>query len=364
MMKNVLNEEIIRINNIIHGNKLLSESPIASNIIRKTIIQSIKSAIDDVVSKAIKNEFLSSGKTLIVQEILNNTSEVAFKQMTNGYGDFFKDIVSKSIKSLKDQGIGNVDENTIKAQILQELRDETSSNEIKKSVKPTIDAAKTKLDDFVEVRQFKVQPKTKPKVGPKVEPKKKFSDWLKAGKSEFDFKPNTKPSDLGIVPTSEMKAELQVLENSLNEQSKKTLLDYFKKGGKATSDGIKKLIKIGFLNKYGKLSKAKLWIWGTLLTVGSLYYIGKWSNDNPETQEDDNLIDDGGGDNNTTTTDDGKPTDGKPTDGKPTDGKPTDGKPTDGKPTDWKPTGNTTYDTEYDIPGYSAVDLDWDKLKM
>ena len=367
MIKNVLTEEITRINNIIHGNKLLSESAIAPNIIRKTIIQSIKSVIDEVVSTAIKNEYLSNGKTLMVQSILNNTSDAAFKQITVGVGDVFKDIVNKSIKTLKDQGIANVDENTIKAQILQELKDEASSNEIKKSVKSTIDAAKTKLDDSVEVRQFKVQPKTKPKVEPKVEPKvspkKKFSDWVKAGKSEF--KPNSKPSDLGIVPTSEMKAELQVLNNSLNEQSKKTLLEYFKKGGKATYDGIKKLIKIGFLNSKGKVSRTKVWVWAGVLGVGSLYAIGKWTEDNPETIEDDNLIPDDGGDNNSTTNDDGKPTDGKPTDGKPTDGKPTDGKPTDGKPTDGRPIGGgNTYDTEYDIPGYNAVDLDWNKLKM
>ena len=357
MIKNVLNEEITRINNIIHGNKLLSESAIAPNIIRKTIIQSIKSVIDEVVSKAIKNEYLSNGKTLIVQSILNNTSDAAFKQITVGVGDVFKDIVNKSIKTLKDQGFANVDENTIKAQILQELKDEASSNEIKKSVKSTIDTAKTKLDDSVEVRQFKVQPKTKPKVEPKVEPTKKFSDWLKGGKSEFEFKPNTKPSDLGIVPTSEMKAELQVLENSLNEQSKKTLLDYFKKGGKATADGIKKLIKIGFLDKNGKASKRKLWIWGSLLVVGGLYAIGKWVEDNPETQEDDNLIDDGGSDDNKTTSDDNKTT---TDDNKPTINKPTDGKPTGGGTTG----GGNTYDTEYDMPGYNAVDLDWNKLKM
>ena len=352
MIKNVLTEEITRINNIIHGDKLLTESPIASNVIRDAITKSIKSVIDDVISKTIQNEVLSVGKRELVQVIKTGSIDSIYNTIKKPNSEVLNDIVNKSIKSLRSQGFNNIDENTIRAQISKELREESSSNEIKKTLKSNINTAKTQLDNI----------KTKVEVEPKVEPTKKFSDWIKGGKSKFEFKPNTKPSDLGIVPTSEMKAELQVLENSLNEQSKKTLLDYFKKGGKATADGIKKLIKIGFLDKNGKASKRKLWIWGSLLVVGGLYAIGKWVEDNPETQEDDNLIDDGGSDDNKTTSDDNKTTtdDNKLTINKPTDGKPTGGGTTGGGTTG----GGNTYDTEYDMPGYNAVDLDWNKLKM
>ena len=362
MIKNVLTEEITRINNIIHGNKLLTESIIESSLIKNIIKKSIKTVIDEVVYKSLKNETLSGGKDNLIFLIKMRGSDAVYNELTIGTSEISKEVLRKSINTLKEAGYDHIDDNTIRAQISNELNTESSRNEIKASVKKEIDAAKSKLENIK-----KPIDNTKPKVEPKVEPTKKFSDWIKGGKSKFEFKPNTKPSDLGIVPTSEMKAELQVLENSLNEQSKKTLLDYFKKGGKATADGIKKLIKIGFLDKNGKASKRKLWIWGSLLVVGGLYAIGKWVEDNPETQEDDNLIDDGGSDDNKTTSDDNKTTtdDNKLTINKPTDGKPTGGGTTGGGTTGGGTTGGgNTYDTEYDMPGYNAVDLDWNKLKM
>ena len=354
MIKNVLTEEITRINNIIHGNKLLTESIIESSLIKNIIKKSIKTVIDDVVSRALKNETLAGGKDNLVYLIKMRGSDAVYNELTLGTSEISKEVLRKSIKALKDEGYDHIDDNTIRAQISKELNTESSRNEIKASVKKEIEAAKSKLENI-----------KKPIDNTK--PKNTRGDWFNTKSKtqlpvepEFQFKPTTKPSDLGINPTSEMRSEVKLLETTLTEQSKKTLLDYFKKGGKATYDGIKKLIKIGFLNSKGKVSRTKLWIWAGVLGVGSLYAIGKWTEDNPETIEDDNLIPDDGGDNNSTTNDDGKPTDGKPTDGKPTDGKPTDGKPTDGRPIG----GGNTYDTEYDIPGYSAVDLDWNKLKM
>jgi hypothetical protein len=363
MIKNVLTEEITRINNIIHGNKLLTESIIESSLIKNIIKKSIKTVIDDVVSKALKNDTLAGGKDNLIYLIKMRGSDAVYNELTLGTSEISKEVLRKSIKTLKDEGYDHIDDNTIRAQISNELNTESSRNEIKASVKKEIEAAKSKLENI-----------KKPIDNTK--PKNTRGDWFNTKSKtqlpvepEFQFKPNSKPSDLGIVPTSEMKAELQVLNNSLNEQSKKTLLDYFKKGGKATYEGLKKLGKIGFLDKTtGKVNRKKLVIWGTVLgTTGALYAIGRWMGDNPETIEDDNLIDDGGSDDNKTTSDDNKTTtdDNKPTINKPTDGKPTGGGTTGGGTTGGGTTGGgNTYDTEYDMPGYNAVDLDWNKLKM
>lgn len=353
MMKNILTEEITRINNIIHRKKILNES-LTGSVIRKAITQSIKSVIDDVIKQSIKTEVLSIGKKELAQIIKTGSIDTIYKSMIKTGSQTLDDIVKKTTKSLSSQGIENIDSNTIKAQIIQELQDEASSNEIKNSLKSSINIAKTELEKLAKQSAENTT-------------KKSRSDWFKSStktqlKPEFEFKPTTKPSDLGINPTSEMRSEVKLLETTLTEQSKKTLLDYFKKGGRATYDGIKKLIKIGFLDANGKVNRKRLWIWGTVLGVtGTLYAIGKWCGDNPDTIEDDNLIDDGGsGSSDSSDSTDNKPTDNKPTDNKPTDNKPTDNKPTDNKPT----SGGVTYDTEYDLPGYSAVDLDWNKLKM
>ena len=103
MIKNVLTEEITRINNIIHGNKLLTESAIASNIIKDAIIQSIKSVIDDTVSKAILNKrSIGTGKTMLIDLIKTNTSNAVFRHATGsgrGVGEVFKDILAKTVNS-------------------------------------------------------------------------------------------------------------------------------------------------------------------------------------------------------------------------------------------------------------------------
>ena len=356
MKKHILTEEIIRINQIIHGKSIINEG-FAEQLFNKFIKTTIVTQIDSVVSKILKSSVDDITRNSLIIAIKNNSIEGITTSLKNNKV-IIDEIYSKCSQNLEKLGFQNMDENTVRAKIMSQIDDESIVTALKNDnkFKLKLSTVSQTIDNKVKIKpKPKPEPKPKPKPEPKPEPKPKPKPEPKP-----EMKPNPKPSDLGNI-TPEMKAEAQKLSEELTANSKKTLFDYFKKGGKATLDGIKKLIRIGILDKYGKLSRRKLIIWGIVLGAGSLYYIGKWSEDNPETEEDDNLIDDS---NNTDSTDNDS-TDNKPTDNKPTDNKPTDNKPIDNKPIDGKITsGGITYDSEYDLPGYSSVDLDWDKLKM